>query len=57
VGIAARIIGAVVFAGFYIATFGPRTGWAGGIVSGLLGGVLVYLLLTEAEKRRRNRRR
>ena len=55
-GIAARILGGAIFAALYIATFGPRTGWAGGIVSGLLGGVLVYLLLTEAVKRSKRRR-
>jgi hypothetical protein len=57
VGIATRIIGGAIFAAFYIGTFGPRTGWAGGIVSGILGGVLVYLLLTEADKRRKRRDR
>ena len=56
-GVAARIIGGAVFAAFYILTFGPRTGWAGGIVSGILGGVLVYLLLTEAINRRKRRDR
>ena len=56
-GFRSRLLMGAVFASLYIATFGPRTGWAGGIVSGILGGVLVYLLLTEAEKRRKNRRR
>jgi hypothetical protein len=56
VGVAARLIAAVVFAVFYILTFGPRTGWAGGIVSGILGGAVVFLLLKEAEERYKRRR-
>ena len=52
-GVRTRIIVAVVFTAFYIATFGPRTGWAGGIVSGILGGAVVFLILKEFEQRRR----
>jgi hypothetical protein len=48
---------AVVFAALYIGTFGPRTGWAGGIVSGILGGAVVFLLLKEMDERRKRRRR
>jgi hypothetical protein len=51
-----RLIAGVVFAAFYIVTFGPRTGWAGGIVSGLLGGAVVFLLLREVDNRRKRRR-
>jgi hypothetical protein len=47
----------VVFAALYIATFGPRTGWLPGIISGLLGGAVVYLLLKEVDERRKRRRR
>jgi len=53
-----RVLMGVIFAALYIPTFGPRTGWAGGIVSGILGGVVVFLILKEAdERRKRNRRR
>jgi uncharacterized membrane protein YdjX (TVP38/TMEM64 family) len=56
VGVGPRLIVAAVFAALYIATFGPRTGWAGGIVSGILGGAVVFLLLREMEERRNRRR-
>jgi hypothetical protein len=46
-----------VFATFYIVTFGPRTGWIPGVVSGLLGGVVIFLLLREVDERRKRRRR
>ena len=46
-----------VFAAFYIATFGPRTGWLPAVISGLLGGAVVYLLLKEVDERRKRRRR
>jgi len=41
----------------YIGTFGPRTGWVAGIVSGILGGAVVFLLLKEVDERRKRRRR
>ena len=47
----------VVFATFYIVTFGPRTGWLPGVISGILGGVVVFLLLKEVDERRKRRRR
>jgi hypothetical protein len=56
-GVPARLIMGVVFATLYIATFGPRTGWLPGVISGLLGGVVVYLLLKEVDERRKRRRR
>ena len=52
-----RVIMGLVFAALYIFTFGPRTGWAGGIVSGILGGVVVFLLLREMNDRAKRRRR
>ena len=52
-----RVIVGVVFTALYIVTFGPRTGWAGGIVSGILGGAVVFLLLKEIDERRKRRRR
>jgi hypothetical protein len=56
-GVRNRAIVAVVFATLYIVTFGPRTGWLPGVVSGLLGGAVVYLLLKEIDARRKRRRR
>ena len=55
-GVVPRLIVALVFAVLYIATFGPRTGWAGGIVSGILGGAVVFLLLREIHERFNRRR-
>jgi uncharacterized membrane protein YdjX (TVP38/TMEM64 family) len=52
-----RAIVGVVFTILYILTFGPRTGWLPGVVSGLLGGAVVYLLLKEIDERRKRRRR
>ena len=46
----------VIFAALYIATFGPRTGWLPGVVSGLLGGVVIWLLLKEVDARVKRRR-
>ena len=56
-GVPGRLIMGAVFAAFYIATFGPRTGWVPGVLSGLLGGAVVYLLLKEVDERRKRRRR
>jgi uncharacterized membrane protein YdjX (TVP38/TMEM64 family) len=47
----------VVFAALYIVTFGPRTGWVPGVISGVLGGIVLFLLLREVDERRRRRRR
>jgi uncharacterized membrane protein YeaQ/YmgE (transglycosylase-associated protein family) len=52
-----RLIVGVVFAAAYIATFGPRTGLFAAIVSGILGGVVMFLLLKEVDARRKRRRR
>jgi uncharacterized membrane protein YeaQ/YmgE (transglycosylase-associated protein family) len=56
VGVVPRLIIGAIFAALYIVTFGPRTGWAGGIVSGILGGAVVFLLLKEMDERRKRRR-
>jgi hypothetical protein len=56
-GLRNRVIVGVVFAAFYIVTFGPRTGWLPGVISGLLGGAVVFLLLKEVDERRKRRRR
>jgi len=56
-GLRNRLIVGVVFAGLYIVTFGPRTGWLAGVVSGILGGAVVFLLLKEVDERRKRRRR
>jgi hypothetical protein len=55
-GLRNRAIVAVIFATFYIVTFGPRTGWLPGVISGLLGGVVIFLLLKEVDERRKRRR-
>ena len=52
-----RVLVGLVFSVLYIVTFGPRTGWPGGIVSGILGGVVVFLLLREMNDRAKRRRR
>jgi membrane associated rhomboid family serine protease len=52
-----RLIMGVVFAILYMSTFGPRTGWLAAVVSGVLGGAVVFLLLKEVDERRKRRRR
>jgi uncharacterized membrane protein YeaQ/YmgE (transglycosylase-associated protein family) len=52
-----RVIVGVVFGALFIATYGPRSGWLPGVVSGILGGVVVFLLLKEIDERRKRRRR
>ena len=56
-GVRNRVIVGVVFAALYIGTFGPRTGWVAGVVSGVLGGIVLFLLLREVDERRQRRRR
>jgi hypothetical protein len=56
-GFGARLLMGVIFAALYIGTFGPRTGWLPAVVSGILGGAVVYLLLKEVDERRKRRRR
>jgi hypothetical protein len=56
-GLRNRLIVAVVFAAAYIATFGPRTGFLPGIISGVLGGLVMFLLLKEVDARRKRRGR
>ena len=56
-GVRNRLIVGIVFAALYIVTFGPRTGWVPGVISGILGGAVVFLLLREVDDRRRRRRR
>ena len=52
-----RLIMGVIFAAFYIVTFGPRTGWLPAVLSGVLGGIVFFLLLKEVDERRRRKRR
>jgi hypothetical protein len=52
-----RLILGLVFAILYISTFGPRTGWLAAVVSGILGGAVIFLLLKEIDERRKRRRR
>ena len=56
-GVRNRLIVGVVFAALYIVTFGPRTGWVPGVISGVLGGIVLFLLLREVDERRKRRRR
>jgi hypothetical protein len=52
-----RVIVGVVFAVLFMVTYGPRTGWFPGVVSGILGGAVVFLLLKEVDERRKRKRR
>jgi len=52
-----RLIVGAVFAAFYMATFIPRQPDVAAILSGVLGGAVVFLLLKEAEDRIKQRRR
>jgi hypothetical protein len=52
-----RLVMAVIFAAFYIGTFGPRTGVLPAVVSGILGGAVIFLLLKEIDERRKRRTR
>jgi hypothetical protein len=56
-GLRNRVIVGVVFAALYIVTFGPRTGWLPAVLSGVLGGIVFFLLLKEVDERRRRKRR
>ena len=47
----------VIFAGLYITTFLPRQSDVPAILSGVLGGVVVFLLLKEVDERRKRRMR
>jgi len=56
-GVRNRIIVGLVFATLYIVTFGPRTGWVPGVISGVLGGLVLFLLLREVDERRKRKHR
>ena len=56
-GFRSRLLMGVIFAALYIGTFGPRTGWLPGVISGVLGGAVIFLLLKEVDERRKRRRR
>jgi hypothetical protein len=56
-GLRNRIIVGLAFAALYIVTFGPRTGWVPAVLSGVLGGIVIFLLLKEVDERRRRKRR
>jgi len=56
-GVRNRVLVGLVFAGLYIVTFGPRTGWVPGVLSGVLGGIVLFLLLKEVDERRKRKRR
>jgi len=50
------LVGAV-FTALYIATFLPRQNDIAAILSGVLGGVVVFLILKEIDERRKRRLR
>ena len=50
-----RVIAGTVFFVLYALTFGVRGHVAAGLIGGVLGGLLFFLLLREAEHRRRKR--
>ena len=52
-----RLLVAIVFTTLYTITFGSRTGWLPGIVSGVLGGAVIFLLLKEVDERRKRKTR
>ena len=56
-GVRNRLIVALVFAALYIGTFMPRQDDVPAILSGVMGGAVVFLLLKEVDERRKRRRR
>jgi uncharacterized membrane protein len=56
-GFKARVLVGAVFTALYIATFLPRQNDVAAILSGVLGGVVVYLILKEIDERRKRRLR
>ena len=57
-GFRSRLLMGAVFASLYIATYGPRgDSWLPDIISGVLGGCVVFLILKEVDERRSRRLR
>ena len=56
-GVRGRVVVGVAFFLLYFVSFTLRGQWLPGLVGGVLGGVLVYLVFREAEERSRRRRR
>jgi hypothetical protein len=56
-GFRSRLLMGAIFACLYMVTFIPRQSDLPAILSGLLGGVVVYLLLKEVDARRKRRMR
>jgi membrane associated rhomboid family serine protease len=54
-GFKARLLMGVLFAALYIGTFMPRQSDVAAILSGVLGGAVVFLLLKEVDERRKRR--
>jgi len=52
-----RLLVGVFFAGLYMATFVPRQDNLPAVLSGILGGAVVFLILKEADERLTRRRR
>ena len=55
-GLRNRLIVGAAFAAFYMITFVPRQPDFAAVLSGLLGGAVVFLLLKEVDERRKRRR-
>ena len=51
-----RVIAGTVFGVLYIAAFCIRGAYLPGVVGGILGGLLLFLVLREADERKRRRR-
>jgi hypothetical protein len=56
-GVRGRVIAGVVFFALYAISFSLRGLVLPGLVGGVLGGVLVYLVFKEVDARRRRRQR
>jgi hypothetical protein len=56
-GMRGRVIAGVVFGALYAVSFSLRGQVLPGLVGGVLGGFLVYLVFKEVDARRRRRRR
>jgi hypothetical protein len=56
-GFKSRLLMGVLFAALYIATFLPRQTDIAAILSGVLGGAVVFLILKEVDERRKRRMR
>ena len=56
-GLRARVIVGIFFFALYAGSFAARGKVVAGLVGGVLGGVLMFLILKEADERRKRRHR